>query len=337
MRTWIALLVVLAAIAAALVFGLGLLDGDTPDDRDEPAEPPVADGTDPAEEPGEEDPLLRAGQSEPEKAPALEEARVREPLGVLLLAGVPQRFNLFLAQHLDSHPDVTVHSWAPKQPEGVPPPSRLPGALPGPPRGTSLDDLEIDVVVVHDLDPALLERDFWLEVTDRLAEGRLGLLVMPSLRSGPGLLDHDVLATVLPVAKATPIEGQPVPGTIQGLAPYAPTDAGIRHPASRLVGWPGWSKRIWGSKALLETPWGTNVCYPVEEVAPGASVLLEVRPEGGDAMSALIAGAPAQGRVLWFGGWDLGGRHAYGRGSIVSDWRTLIRNWATWLAGQVED
>jgi hypothetical protein len=219
---------------------------------------------------------------------------------------------------------------------GTPPPSVLPHALESAPRASTLDDLEIDVVAVHDLDPALLERDFWLEVVDRVEEGRLGLLVIPSLQSGPRLLAHDVLAAALPVAKATPIEGQPVPGTIPGMAPYVPTDAGVRHPASRLVRWPGWSKRIWGSKALLENPWGTNVCYPVEELAPGATTLLDVQPEGGDARPALIAGDPAKGRVLWFGGWDLGDRHAYGRPQTVTDWQVLVRNWATWLAGQVE-
>lgn len=346
MRTWIALLVVLALIAAALVFGLGLLDKDGETD---PAGPATEGDPTPSEEgtseegPGDEevDPRLRPTSSEPPDMPALEAAAVREPIGVLMLAGVPQRFNLFLAQQLDAHPLMSVRSWvAPvvTDPQGaVPPGDVLPGLLDTAPRGVTLDDEDIDVVVVHDLDPATLDRDFWLEVVKRVGEGRLGLLVIPGIASGRKMLDHDVLAAALPVAKAAAIEGQPLPGTFRTLAAYVPTDAGVRHPASRLVTWPTWSRRIWNSRALVETPWGTKVCYPVEEVGAGASVLLDAKPADAESLPALIAGVPDKGRVLWFGGWDLGGRHAYGRPNVVTDWQILVRNWATWLAGQVED
>ena len=339
MRTWIALLVVLAVIAAALIFGLGLLDGD----QDEPAdEPPSTNGAPPEDEPGEEDPLLRpAGPTEPDEMPELELAPMREPIGILLLVGVPQRFNAFLAQQWGTAADITVKSWAPPLPdgprEGVPSPDVLPGLLPSAPRGVTLDDENIDVVVVHDLDPSVLERDFWLEVVKRVQEGRLGLLVVPGTVTGRKMLEHDALASALPVAKAAAMEGQPVPGLFSGLASYVPTDAGTRHPASRLVSWPSWSRRIWGTYALLETPWGTNVCYPVEEIPTGAQVLLEAKPEQADSLPALIVGVPDGGRVLWFGGWDLGSRHAYGRPKIVEDWRVLLLNWTTWLAGQIED
>jgi len=345
-RTWIALLVVLAAIAAALVFGLGLLDGGSGDEEpgDTPAEPAAESPGGGDEEPGDGDPTLRtpgADEGGPDTMPPLEAAPIRSPLGVLLLVGVPQRFNMFLAQQWGGHPEISVHSWAAPLPEGpregVPSGEVLPGALSAPPRAATLDDENIDVVVLHDMDPAELDREFWLEVADRVAEGRLGLLVIPGLQSGPKMLGHDVLSTVLPVAKATPIEGQPVPGTFQGMASYVPTDAGVRHPASRLVSWPSWSRRIWNARALLETPWGTNVCYPVEEVAPGASVLLDAKPQGREPLPALIVGDPANGRVLWFGGWDLGGRHAYGRPAVASDWQTLVRNWAAWLGGQVDE
>lgn len=347
MRTWIALLVVLVVIAAALVFGLGLLDGD-PDSEPgepEPGEPVARGDTTPGNggAAGNQDPSLRptGSDSEPEGMPALEAAPIREPLGILLLVGVPQRFNLFLAQQWDSHPRVSVKSWAAPLPEGtgegVPSNDVLPGLLSAPPRGVTLDDEEIEVVVLHDLDPSALDRDFWLEVVQRVEEGRLGLLVVPGMQTGRPMLDHEVLSTLLPVAKATPIEGQPVPGTFRSLAGYEPTDEGVRHPASRLVSWPTWSRRIWKSRALLETPWGTKVCYPVEEVPAGASVLLEANPPDAEALPALIAGVPDKGRVLWFGGWDLGVRQAYGRPSVVTDWQTLVRNWAAWLAGQYEE
>jgi len=339
-RTWIALLVVLAVIAAALVFGLGLLDEDADTDPGEGV-PAEGDPQPEGDEPGTDPSLSAAGSdTEPEQVPALEGLPVRKPLGVLLLVGVPQRFNQFLAQRLDGHPEITVHSWAAPLPdgprEGVPSAEVLPGAMSTPPRTVTLDDANIDVVVVHDLDPGLLERDFWMEVVKRVGDGRLGLLVVPSVLQGQKLLDHDVLATVLPVAKATAIEGQPVPGTLGGMAAYVPTDAGTRHPASRLVSWPSWSRRIWGQRAMLETPWGTNVCYPVEEIPPGAVVLLDAKPARREALPALIAADEKTGRVLWFGGWDLGGRHAYGRGNIVSDWGILLRNWAAWLAGRAD-
>ena len=79
------------------------------------------------------------------------------------------------------------------------------------------------------------------------------------------------------------------------------------------------------------------MCYPVEEVPDGATVLLEAKPTNAEALPAMIAGAPDEGRVLWFGSWGLGGRHAYGRPRVVSDWKILVTNWVTWLAGQVED
>ena len=146
-----------------------------------------------------------------------------------------------------------------------------------------------------------------------------------------------MLAAVLPVTKASAIAGQPVPGMFRGMASYVPTDPGLRHPATRLVSWPSWSRRIWSSVAHLETPWGTKMCYPVEEIRDGASVLLDAEPPMGDTLPAVIVSDPSAGRVLWFGGWDLGGRHAYGRPRIVTDWQVLLRNWATWLSGQVED
>ncbi len=342
MRTWIALLVVLAVIAAALVFGLRLFDDGAVEI--DPAGPPAGnDAPTPGGEPddGEGSPVLRPTGTEPEAMPPLEAAPIREPLGILLLVGVPQRFNLLLAQQWDAHPEVTVASWAAPLPAGdhesAPTGEVLPGLLSAPPRGVTLDDERIDVVVVHDLDPSAIDRDFWLEVAGRVEDGRLGLLAVPGLTNGRKMLDHDVLSTLLPVAQAAAIEGQPVPGTFRSLASFVPTDAGLRHPASRLVSWPTWSRRIWGSRALLETPWGTKFCYPVEEVPAGASVLLDAKPADGEALPALIAGAPDKGRVLWFGGWDLGGRHAPGRPRIVEDWQTLVRNWATWLAGRVED
>ena len=341
MRTWIALLVVLVALGAVLVFGLDLLGTEEEADSDST---PIGNGEDPGEE--GETPTLRptppVSAAPPSTQPALEEFPVREELRVLLLAGVPQRFNLFLARHLQGHPKVTVVSWVAPFPEGADPAGLpdagvLPGLLGTPPRGVTFDDEKIDVLVLHDIDPGVLDRDFWLEVSERVQKGQLGLLAIPGPLRGSAMLGHEVLARLFPVAKARALEGQPVPGTFRGQVPFTVTDAGKRHAATRLVSWPGWSGRIWISRGLLERPWGTKFCYPVEKLAPGAQELLRIQPAQGDPWPGMVAGDPGIGRVLWFGAWDLGSRHAYGDPRIVQDWQVLVRNWITWLAGRVEE
>jgi hypothetical protein len=137
------------------------------------------------------------------------------------------------------------------------------------------------------------------------------------------------------VRTAKPLAGQPVPGTFTGHAPFLVTEEGRRHPATRLVPWPGWSRRIWDSMRSIPTPWGTPFAYPVDEIAPGAEVLLRAEPEHGEPWPVAVAGPAAGGRVLWFGAADLGDGKAYGRPLVVADWQVLVRNWIAWLGGRV--
>ena len=118
-----------------------------------------------------------------------------------------------------------------------------------------------------------------LSLYAQVQEGRVGFLVVAGLSHGADMLAHPGIRRLLPVKKARAIEGPEKPGILMGLKPFRATEAGTRHPATRLVPWPTWSQRIWDSFATGSRPWGTEFVYPVEELAEGAETLLEVNTD----------------------------------------------------------
>ena len=329
MRTLALVLIALLAVVGVL-FALGVFDK-TPEPA--PVVPPPSQGEE--QSPRE----MELHGPTPPNRPAIEPFRYSDDIGVLLLAGAPQTFNAFLALQWGSDPRVDITSWVsplPTLPGGSGPPSAdaLPGLLASPPNAGTLDDEDIDVLVLHDFDPIAVEDEFWLEVAKRVADGRLGLFAAPGQVHGLKMFEHPIVGPLLPVTKVKPIEGQPPPGVYGTLAPYAVTPEGERHPASRLVPWARWSRVLWQGTRMIETPWGTKFVYPVEQIAPGATVLLKTDPETGDGWPTLIVSAPDKGRVMWFGAHGLGGNPAYGRPSVVQDWDALLSAWLGWLTAQ---
>ena len=327
MRTLLIILVLALAVVGVL-FALGFFD--------EEVEAPTPGGlpTGPST-PVEEESALLTGAS-PAEEPDIEELPLIDPLQVLMLAGVPERLNLFLARSMATHPKIDVHTWAPtlNLPE-VPPPSTLPGALQGPPTDSIFRDEDIDVLIVHDFDPALLDDAFWRAVDERVRSGRLGLYVQPGMKHGAAMLDHPILSALLPVAEVAPLEGTPVPGVFGRLVPFEVTEEGETHPATKLVPWPRWSKTLWAARTTGEFPWGTSFSYPVTALRDGALVLLKSQPpRQPDSIPSFIVGAADGGRVIFNGAWELGSRQAYGQPRIADEWTKLVRNWMIYLGGR---
>lgn len=328
-------LLALAIVVLAVLFVTGVFESATGPGPVLPSDQPQTSGDD-----DDEGPLLVGPP--PADRPPLEVFPIEQDVRVLLLVSAPQRFNAFLAQQWSRHPRVDVVSWTgtPSRAaagSGPPPGSVLPNALEETPRAGLLDDEEIDVVVVHDLDPAQISDEFWTEVVRRVEDGRMGLLALPGPMHGNAMLDHPILGPLLPVEEVRPIEGQPAPGVYATLVSFEVTGPGQRHPVTRLVPWPTWSREIWQFTRTLDAPWGARFCFPVETVKPGAVVLLATDPEHGDGWPAMIVGAPQSGRVLWFGALEIGPHAGYGRPSVVGDWGILLKNWLAWLAGIVSE
>ncbi len=338
MSKTIAILVVLAIAAVIVLFATGVIDlADKPSDVDPVPTSNGSNGQEP--EDGSGGGTLMG--SAPENRPELQEYRIEEPVKVLFLVAWPQSFNAYLAQQWESQPNVSIVTWsAPPPPtsgSGPPPGTVMPGAWDGPPDANTLRELEIDVVAIHDLDPALVDDEFWDALYAQAREGSVGVLAMAGQTNGEKMLSHPGLRRLLPVKKARAIEGPEKPGILPGLTPFRVTEEGTRHPATRLVPWPSWSRRIWDSFRLGDRPWGTSFAYPVEEIADGAATLVEVDTRRGPEWPTIIAGPERNGRVLWLGLRDFADPDAYTDGRHLADRRVLIRNMTAWLADQVPE
>jgi hypothetical protein len=308
MRLGLIVLVLLLA-TAALLFGPSLFQGggdvDSPDGTTDGVKGPGPELQAPAPPPKEGD--------SPTEEPEPEMLRLERPLKVLMLmTRKTQRWARTMEVALRSDRQIEVSGYALEDTPGVPdfghgavPPA---GARPG---AEWFDAQGFDVLVLSDVDPAEFEPALWASVASRVRAGSLGLWAQPGVplpralgekaAEVHGLLAEPTLAALLPVERATPIRGQPLPGVFAREAPFALTAEGEKHVASRMVFWPEWSRRIWQVGAASTPPWGTQFCYPVEALKPGSVVLVEVRPPTGKALPMYVQGAPASGRVLWFG------------------------------------
>ncbi len=333
MRTVVILLVIAAAVVAAL-FALGVIGS--------PVTPTVPSGETPATAPtaptGTGTTLVAPP---PEQQPPIEAYPVGGELHVLLLTRYVERVPASLSQWWGSKPKVKVTAWVEPSPpssgSGAPPPGALENAhvLDAMPEASIFEGEAIDVLVLDAIDVARFPEAFWVEVAARVHDHRLGLLAIPGRPDGGSMLDNPVLGPLIPVAKSLPLEGSPLPGVLGGMKPFRVTDPGVTHPVSRLVAWPRWSRAIWGVKGTGDKPWGTSQCWPVESVANGAATLLEVSPDRGATLPVLIASDPANGRVLFFGAYELTTRQGYGIPKEVQDLETWLTNWLVWLADRV--
>ena len=339
MRIVLAILVVLGAIVAAL-FALGILP---PASGPENGGGAVSDGPGtPVETDGPNGSGLTGGGPEvPDTMPPLESLPIREGINVLLLAGYAERIPATLTQHWGGHPDIRVHAWVEHAGvegagSGTPEGGVLPKAdtLDREPVPLDLQDLDIDVIVLHGLSPEALDDAFWQAVAERVMDGRAGLIAMPGRPEGTLLFENAALRDLLPLRETGSMEGSPLPGDLGRRAPYEVTSQGRAHPASRMIAWPEWSATWWQAKAGAEYPWGTALTWPVGAVTADGVTLLQVTPARGDPIPAFVAGLAGDGRVLFFGPFEFMERKGYGQPQTMQELQTWIRNWLVWATAQ---
>lgn len=204
------------------------------------------------------------------------------------------------------------------------------------PNGADLEGVQ--VLFLAGIDPASVSAEFWSRAAERVRDGRLGLLLLPDHLTGEALAVEASLQTVLPVAKVAPLAplergGTLIPGVFDVPHPFAVTPDGTKHPASRIVAFPGWSERIWRRLTTGKTAWSTKFVSPVQQVAPGARTLVEI-DAGTVRYPAVVASSPERGRALWVGGfmdldWEVM-RSAETAGA--AQFRALVTSWIAWLA-----
>lgn len=310
-------LLLLAAIAVlGGLYAFGVFDGPTSTDPVVGVGPtggtPTS-GTDDATGPGG---LAGTG---PTTAPPIESRELTAQRALLLVAPRVESWNESVRQAAVDIAALTYATWYTERwsnaADGEGPGSgavRGLDPLGGPPDGNWLDDHDIAGVFLDRIDPNALPASFWDRLATRVADGRTGLWVRMDVPPASGgtsatvhpLLTHPVLAGLLPVADPTPFEGEPLPGVLKPGVPPKPTEAGLRHPASRLVGWPRWSRHWWNVIGEGVPPALVGFCYPVGRVESGAEVLLEVADGRNRMRPALVASPPGDARVLWQGWYD---------------------------------
>lgn len=342
MRLALIVLVLLLATAGVLL-GPGLFKGGGEVDSPPGTTPGAGSGTGPelqapAPPPGKT-------TDSPVEEPVPEQLRVERPLKVLvLMTRKTQRWARVMELGMRADAQIQVSGYALEDTPGVP--TFGSGEVPAvgePLTAAWFDAQAFDVLVLTDVDPTAFEPALWESVAARVRAGSLGLWAQPGVplppsRGGPapevhGLLTEPSLAALLPIERAKPIRGQPVPGLFAQEAPFAVTAEGEKHPASRIVFWPEWSRRIWQLGAASTPPWGTQFCYPVEALKPGSLVLVETRPPTGAPLPMYVQGAPASGRVLWFGAQQIAD-DTLRNGQQSGKWYALIHNAMVWLAGR---
>jgi hypothetical protein len=296
---------------------------------EEPADKPVT-----AAGGGATAPDLATAEPKEEPRPAVPE--VAEPVSVLVLGESPRSFTMWLPILLRLDPKIQWRMWLAEAPapgvathaEDVPP-------LEAKPDAAVLDGLR--VLVLAGVDPSRFGDDFWRRVTERVRAKSMGLLVLGEHRFGKAYADHPVLKEVLPirgvkaVAPASP-GSSILAGVFEKPRPFVVTSEGRRHPASRIVPYPGWSEKHWKAQETGSQAWVTKFCSPAEGPTTDGVVLVEV-DTGDGRMPAFLASSGANGRVLWIGGFFDLERSAYAGSASYDRARALGVSWVAWLAG----
>lgn len=345
-RTLLLVLLLLGGAAAGL-YAAGLLPWGKPTDPEGPAGR-RPDGQRPATEDG---PGLRPSPAAPAREVPTEEPPpqrllLQRPLKTLILVERVTSWPAFVASALREDPFHVYRCYS-ADPVGPEPSLNSAGQEPllEPPTAAWLGQQDIDVIVLAGMDPKHLEDAFWQTVAERVRARSLGLFVMPGfppLKRGQSvtpavhpIFEQPSLAALLPAAEPRRIEGSPVPGTFTSPAdaPFVVTDAGTEHPASRIVAFPEWSRRIWQVGASGPAPWGSLFVYPIAALREGAVRLVDVQPAKGAALPMYVLGPDAAGRVLWFGASDFG-ELTYRDPRSVQRWSALLHNAVVFLAGR---
>jgi hypothetical protein len=284
-------------------------------------------------EPRPAEPPSSLAQPEPSDEPPPDVPEITAPLRLMLIAEGPRSFVSWCLQVWSEERAIQWQAWFASPAAGATTHSPGLAALAQPPTVADLDD--VHVLVLAAADPARFPPEFWARVAERVRAGRMGLLVVPDLLHGKALSDEPQLATVLPVAAKAVVPAQrgdpTLPGVFSAPKPLSITKDGALHPASRIVSYPGWSERIWTRYTRGKDAWATKFVNPVERVAPGAKVLVEV-DSGSEKIPAIVASDGEGGRALWVGAMLELDWAPYYSGAGGKQRAAMALSWIAWLA-----
>jgi hypothetical protein len=279
-------------------------------------------------------PDLSSGEPKAQPPPFVPE--VPQPVSVMVLGENPRSFTMWLPELWRLDPAIQWQMWFAESPASevathasdVPPLEHQPVAA----------DLDgVKVLVLAGVDPARFPGAFWADVARRVREKSLGLLVLAEHRFAKSYADLPALKEILPISGARAVApiapgSAVIAGVFEKPRTFVVTDAGRRHPASRIVPYPDWSRKHWEAETTGKEAWLTKFCAPVEGPAADAQVLVEV--DTGDArVPAFLATSGQAGRVLWIGGFFDLERPAYSGSASYDRARALGVSWVLWLAG----
>jgi hypothetical protein len=317
-------------------------------------------GTDPLAENGDvaeggtakkNDPAALSGSgTDPDEVLVPQMGLLRKPARVLMVAQRADGWNTFLSDSLKRLQDLSFVTWhlASVTPEGIgaagPGDSLGLDALKAPPTGDYLEREDIHALIWDTADPNTLPASFWKVVAERVNSGRMGLYIRPGTPPAPAgssvmppqhpALTHPVLKDLLPVARASLIQGSPLPGIYSTAQPLVVTPEGSKHVATRLVKNTAASLKTWAQTGEGAGAFATRFCYPVQEMKAGAKALVNL--QAATALPAIIVSGAQNARVLWMGNIDFG-REAYYVRSKDAVLRFLTNGWLLWLVGQAPE
>jgi hypothetical protein len=336
-RIAIAALVIALGVAAWYSFG-----SDDPPTESEELSPGPSDTTPPA-------PTNNAGATlkapPPSEIPEMTLLELEDGARLLMIARIRETWTATIEQTLHRMSNLDYRIWYTVSNAGGG--AGGPGAGEGrglpelkqPPTADYLESNDIQALVFDEADPNEFPLAFWNAVAERVRSGQMGLYVRPGVpfdargqtRAVHPMLEHPVLKDLLPVASAYEIKGNPLPGNFPEKQPLAPTDAGFKHPATRLVPVEQGSRNVWHAAGVGEGSIGSQFCYPAKDLQSGAVVLLNMQA-GVDLPAVIVSGAPT--RVLWMGNIDFGDRKTHFNRDKDAVQRTLLNHWWVWLLGQ---
>lgn len=325
-------------ILAVAVVGLSFLQQEGGDEGTGNGATPATDDPPPAKK-NEKTGLEPAKAKGPLPAPIPEELALKTPARLLLLGRTGETWNRTMLMVCGTMGDLSYASWYTNG-AGAAGPKRGMTALSAKPTAEYLDSEDVTVLVLDTIDPNGMPSDFWTAVAQRVNSGRMGLFVRPSFPTGNDgkattehpLLSHPVVRSLLPIKKAALLSGTPIPGVFKQPQKLAPTAAGHRHPATRLIAVPEVSVKAWAPVLMGEGAFATKFCYPVEDLVDGAQTLMTC--DAAVSLPAIVATAPdAQARVLWMGNTDFGHRTHFVTAKDKVQ-KLLVNHALVWLAGQ---
>jgi hypothetical protein len=273
--------------------------------------------------------------AEPKVEPKPEPPEIASAVRVLVLSESSRSFVEWLYQIWEYAPRVEWQAWygTPSAPglkthsETLPPLEKMPAS----------PDLEpVQVLVLAGFDPSRMPAEFWVRVADRVRSGSLGLLLLSENRFGQALADEPSLRTILPVTGVRAVAAvspgsREVVGVYETERPFVVTDAGTRHPASRMVPFPGWSTRLWAAQAKGRGAWTTKFCSSATGLSAGARSLVDL-DEGASRVPAVVASAGDAGRVLWVAGFFDVNHGSYTDSAGYQRMKALVISWIAWLS-----